>query len=107
MGALEEKGPKCLKGPKTIYTTIAVAEKQSKRSKKGPFSLHIGSPRSHPGNEINGARRGMSLPVQPGFSIHGCVTDQKRRTIKLGLAILQVALVAVIFFEGGALTFLF
>ena len=36
--------PKCLKGPKTTYTTIAVAEKQSKRSKKGPFLLHIGSP---------------------------------------------------------------
>ena len=33
---------KCLKGPKTTYTTIAIAEKQSKRSKKGPFSLYIG-----------------------------------------------------------------
>ena len=30
---------KCLKGPKTSYTTIAIAEKQSKRSKKGPFLL--------------------------------------------------------------------
>ena len=28
--------PRCLKGPKTTYTTIAIAEKQSKRSKKGP-----------------------------------------------------------------------
>ena len=34
----------CLKGPKTTHTTIAIAEKQSKRSKKGPFSLYIGSP---------------------------------------------------------------
>ena len=57
--------PKCLKGPKTTYTTIATAEKQSKRSKKGPFSLYIGSPWSHPGNGIYGARRGRSLPVSP------------------------------------------
>ena len=66
----EEKGPKCLKGPKTTYTTIANAEKQSKRSKKGPFSLYTGSPWSHPGNGIYGARRGRSLPVHPGFSGH-------------------------------------
>ena len=36
--------PKCIKGPKTTYTTIAVAEKQCKRGKKGPFSLYIRSP---------------------------------------------------------------
>ena len=36
--------PKCLKAPKTTYPIIAIAEKQSKRSKKGPFSLYIGSP---------------------------------------------------------------
>ena len=47
LGALEEKGPKCLKGPKTTYTTISIAEKRSKRSKNGPFSLYIGSPGSH------------------------------------------------------------
>ena len=27
-------------------------------------------PRSHPGSGINGARRGRSLPVPPGFSSH-------------------------------------
>ena len=70
-GPPRKRGHKCLKGPKTTYTTIAIAEKQSKRSKKGPFSLYIGPTGSHPGNEINGARRGRSLPVPPpGFSSH-------------------------------------
>ena len=40
--------PKWLKGPKTTYTTIAIAEKQSKRSKKGPFSLYILVPQVPP-----------------------------------------------------------
>ena len=31
----------------------------------GPFSLYIGPSRVHPGNGINGARRGRSLPVSP------------------------------------------
>ena len=62
-GPSRKRVSKCLKGPKTTYTTIAIAEKQSKRSKKGPFSLYIGSP--PPGNGIHGARRGRSLPVPP------------------------------------------
>ena len=67
---------KCLKGPKTTYTTIAIAEKQSKRSKKmGSFSLYIGPPGSHPGSEINGTRsEGPSRsppPVSPAmFSVY-------------------------------------
>ena len=72
-GPLRKRVPKCSKGPKTTYTTIAVAEKQSKRSKKGPVSLYIGSSRrwmEDPGDGINGARRGRSLPVHPGFSTH-------------------------------------
>ena len=48
LGALEEKGPECLKGPKTTYTTLAIAEKQSKRGKKDPFSLYLESPRVPP-----------------------------------------------------------
>ena len=43
-GPSRKRVPRCLKGPKTTYTTIAIAEKQSKRSKKDPFSLYIGSP---------------------------------------------------------------
>ena len=65
LGAPRKRVPKCLKGPKTTYTTIEIAEKQSKISKKGPFSLYIGPPGSHPGNGIDGARRGRSLPVPP------------------------------------------
>ena len=45
-GPPRKRVPKCLKGPKTTYTTIAIAEKQSKRSKKGPlthFVIYIGS----------------------------------------------------------------
>ena len=66
-GPSRKRVPKCIKGPKTAYTTIAVAEKQSKRSKKGPFSLYI----RPPGDGITGARRGRSLSVHPGFSSHG------------------------------------
>ena len=64
-GPSRKRVPKCLKGPKTTYITIAITRKQYKRSKKGPFSLCIGSPQSHPGNGINGSRRGRSLPVPP------------------------------------------
>ena len=42
-GPSRKRVPKYIKGPKTTYTTIAVAEKLSKRSKKGPFSLYMGS----------------------------------------------------------------
>ena len=72
-GPPRKRVPKCLKGPETTYTSIAIAEKQSKRSKKGPFSLYLGSPWFHPGNGIYGARRGRSFPVPPpppGFSGH-------------------------------------
>ena len=69
-GPSRKRVPKCLKGPQTTYATIVVAEKQSKRSKMGPFSLYNRSPGSHPGNGMNGTRRGRSLPVHPGFSSH-------------------------------------
>ena len=72
-GPSRKRVPKCSKWPKTTYTTVAIAGKQSKRGKKGLFSLYIGPPRSHPGDGINGARRGRSLPVHPGFSSHGCI----------------------------------
>ena len=41
-GLSRKKVLKCLKGPKTTYTTIAIAAKRSKRSEKGPFSLYLG-----------------------------------------------------------------
>ena len=85
MGALEQKGPEYLKGPKIIYRIIGIAEKQSKRSKKGPFSLYIGPPGSHSGNGIDGARRGRSLPVHTGFSSHaaGSASDDTFHIISL------------------------
>ena len=69
--------PKCLKGYNTTYTTIAIAEKQSKRSKKGPFCYILGPSWVPPRNGINGARRGRSFPVPPpppGFSSHDCIS---------------------------------
>ena len=45
------------KGPKPPIQLLQLLKKQSKRSKKGPFSLYIVPPGSHPGSEINGARR--------------------------------------------------
>ena len=69
LGPSRKRVPKGLKGPKNTYTTITIAEKQSKRSKKGPFSLYIASPGSHPGNGINGVRRGrFTCPPPSGFS---------------------------------------
>ena len=84
-GPWRKRVPKYVKGPKTTYTTIAVAEKQSKRSKKGPFSLYIGSPRSHPGDGTTGARRGRSLPVHTSFSSHaaGSASDDTFHIISL------------------------
>ena len=83
LGGPRGKGsPSASRGPKPpIPTTIAVAEKWSKRSKKGRFSLYIGSPGSHPGYGINGARRGRSLPFHPGFSSHDYtpIWDRDRR----------------------------
>ena len=69
-GPPRKRVPKCLKGPKTTYTTIELAEKQSKRSTKGPFSLYIGSPWSHPGNGICGARR--ERPSRPPPVLRPC-----------------------------------
>ena len=43
-GPSRKRVPKGLKGPKTSYTTIAIAEKRSKWSKKGPFRYIFGPP---------------------------------------------------------------
>ena len=69
-GAPRKRVSKCIKGPKTTYTTIAVAEKNSPKEVKRAHFRYILGPRSHPGDGINGARRGRSLPVHPGFSSH-------------------------------------
>ena len=62
---------KCLKGPKTTYTTIAIAEKPSKRSKKAHYRYIL----VHPGptQEVKlmapgGEGPSRSPPPPPGFS---------------------------------------
>ena len=64
-----EKGspPKCLKGSKTTYTTIAIAEKQSKRSEKGLFSLYIGPLRVPPRKWNQWGPEGKVPPGPPRF----------------------------------------
>ena len=53
LGNHGRKGSLCLKGPKTTYTAIAIAEKQPKRSKKGPLSLYIGGSPPSPTRKWN------------------------------------------------------
>ena len=71
-GPSRKRVPKCIKGPKTTYTTITVAEKQSKRSKKGPFSLYILGPPG-PTQEMElmgpgGEGPSRSTPVSPAMA---------------------------------------
>ena len=64
-GPSRKRVPKCLKGPETTYTTIAIAENSPREVKRAHFRYTLGLPGSHPGNGINGARRGRSLPPPP------------------------------------------
>ena len=61
---------KCLKGHKTTNATMEIAEKQFKRSKKGPFSLYIWSPGSPKEMELVEPGEGPSRsppPVSPAM----------------------------------------
>ena len=62
-GPSRKKVPKCLKRLKTTYTTIEIAENQSKRSKIGPFSLYIWSPGPNQEMELMGP--GGKVPTGP------------------------------------------
>ena len=73
-GPSRKRVPKCIKGPKTTYTTIAVAEKQSKSSKKGPFSLYRYWVPPGPTKEMEllgpgGEGPSRSTPVSPAMSV--------------------------------------
>ena len=72
LGGPRGKGsPKCLKGPKTTYTTILIAEKQSKKSKKGPFFIYWVPPGPTKEMELMGpGGEGPSRSPPPGFSSH-------------------------------------
>ena len=75
MGALEEKGPECLKRPKTTYTTIRMLKNSPSEPKWAHFRYILVPPGSHPGTGFYGARRGRSLPVPPGFPSHASPPD--------------------------------
>ena len=67
-GPLRKRVSKCLKGPKTTYTTIAIAEKRSKRSKKGPFRYILCPPGPTQELELMGpGGEGPSRPPPPRF----------------------------------------
>ena len=69
-GAPSKRVPTCLKGPKTTYTTIAIAEKQSKRSKKGLFRFTLVPPDPIQEMEFMGPGGERSHLVPHGFSGH-------------------------------------
>ena len=74
---------KCLKGPKTTYTTIAIGEKQSKRSKRAHFVMYR-VPRVPPRTKWNSwGPEGKVPPGSPGFSSHVCTV------VQLGALLLQ------------------
>ena len=65
MGAPRKRVPKCLKGPKTTYTTMQLLKNSPREVKRAHFRYVLGPPWSRPGNGIYAARRGRSLPVPP------------------------------------------
>ena len=46
LGAVEEKDPKCLKGPKTTNATMAIAKNSSREVKRVHFRYILGAPGS-------------------------------------------------------------
>ena len=70
-GPSKKRVPKCLKGPKTTYTTILTAGKQSKRSKKGPFCYILGPPGPTQEMELMGPG-GKGSSQSPRF-LHPCM----------------------------------
>ena len=50
------------KGPKPPMQLVKLLKNSPREVKRTHFRYALGPPGSHPGNEINGARRGRSLP---------------------------------------------
>ena len=75
-GPSRKRVPKCIKGPKTTDATIAVTEKQSKRSKSAHFRYILGPP--GPTQEMELMRPGGEgpsrftpvSPAMPASTIH-------------------------------------
>ena len=61
--------PSVSKGPKPPIQLLQLLKNSSKEVKRAHFRYILGPPGSHPGDGINGARRGRSLPVSPAMPI--------------------------------------
>ena len=71
-GPSRKRVPECLKGPKTTYTIIAIAEKQSKRRKRAHFRYVLRPPGPTQEMELmgHGGEGPSRSPPPPGFSSH-------------------------------------
>ena len=70
-GPSRKRVPKYLKGPKTTYTTIAIAEKTVKKVKRAHFVIYCVPPGPSQEMELVGpGGEGRSRPPPPGFSSH-------------------------------------
>ena len=76
-GPSRKRAPKCLKVPTATNATLAIAEKQFKRSKKGPFFIH----RVPPGNRIDGAR-GKVPPGPPPPPVSPAISNRQEDTVR-------------------------
>ena len=71
LGGPRGKGsPSVSRGPKPPIQLLQLLENSPREVKRAHFRYIVGPHRSHPGDGINGARRGRSLPVHPGFPSH-------------------------------------
>ena len=74
------------KGPKPPIQLLQLLKNSPREAKRVHFRYILVPPGSHPGNEINGAWRGRSLPVPP-------VSPAMYSTLKLlGVSLLKVVL---------------
>ena len=77
LGGPRGKGsPSVSMGPKLFVQLLQLLKNSPREVKRAHFRYILGPPpRSHPGDGVNGARRGRPLPVHPGFSSHALDLD--------------------------------
>ena len=89
LGGHRVKGsPSISKGPKPPIQLLQLLKNSQKEVKRAHFVIYWVPPGSLPGNGINGARRGRSLPAPPppGFSSHAHVGRCSGPILRLALA---------------------
>ena len=74
LGPSRKRSPSVSKGPKPPIQILQLLKNSQSEVKRAHFR-NILAPGSHPENEINGARKGRSLPVPPGF-LQPCAKDK-------------------------------